>query len=288
MKNKIFLFSLFTYFFCLSCTPKEEKQAEKNITPQENDKSKPKEVPEVKKDTASNEAEKVEITTEKGFNASETDLKDVKKRHEETDPKEPKETIKVVEVPKEVPMNPNVAEVVKEARAKYASVGNYHGGLALVKTHEGKYGYIDSYGKEILPTQYDFAEDLAGEPAMARVRKRDKVGYVGQAGKEMVEMKYRFIDKYFKGLAQAHLPEGSTIYIDKYGKYVCDVIGEYHEGIARIKKGDKIGYINNYGQIIVEPQYSYGTHFTNGQAEVKTGEKYKIINTKGDCVKDCN
>ncbi len=285
-------FLFITYFLFVSCTPQEEKATEKNLTSQENKPEKISKEPDIKSYSTPKEVEQTDLSTEKGFNASETDLKEVKKRHieEPITKKEPAENKK--EEPKQIipseVTNPNVAEVVKEARAKYASVGNYHGGLALVKSHEGKYGYIDSYGKETVALQYDFAEDLAGEPPMARIRIRDKVGYIGQAGKEIIPMKYRFIDKFFKGLAQARLPEGETIYIDKQGNHICDIIGEYHEGIARIKKGDKIGYINNYGQVIIAPQYNYGTHFTNGQAEVKIGEKYKIINTKGECIKDCN
>lgn len=285
-------FLLFTYFSFVSCTTNLEKKEEETPQNQKKDTPKTEKESEVRPDSTEKTAENSNIDTEKGFNASEADLKDIQKRHTEpSEKKEPKDKEKDVKKNNEEPvkvLNPNIAEVVKDARAKYAYVGNFHNGLAVVQSHEKKYGYIDQNGKEVLSLEYDFAEDLEGEPAMARIRLKDKVGYIGQNGKEIVPLKYRYIDKFFKGLAHARLPDGETLYIDKQGNHVCDVIGDYHEGIARIKKGDKIGYINNYGQVIVKPQYNYGTHFTNGQAEVKIGEKYKIINTKGECIKDCD
>lgn len=275
---------LFVSMFCLHCTTELEKKPAKDLPVQKEEANNDKE--KKNPDTENAKQDTAALATEKGFNATEEDLKKVLpievKKVEKTEPKEEK---KVVTTP--IVTNPNVAEVVKEAKSKYAFVGNFYAGMAIVQSHEGKYGYIDQYGKEVSALKYDFAEDLAGEPAMARVRIKDKVGYINHTAQEIIALKYRYIDKFYRGLAQARMIDGETYYIDRQGNHVCDALSEYHEDIARIKKGDKVGYVNSYGKIIIEPRYSYGTHFVNGQAEVKIKEKYMIINTKGECVKDC-
>jgi hypothetical protein len=278
------LLLLTTHFLCLGCTSELEKKSDSNeARPEKESASKPS-----KRDTLASVTDTTnqETLIEKNFGAQESDLKKPP-LHEEVPEKQPnKEPDKqVVEVP--IKPTKHMEEVIKEARAKYAVVGNYHHGLAVVKSQEGKYGYIDTEGKEIGALTYDFAEDLAGEPALARIRIKDKVGCIDKTGSVVIPLKYRYIDKFFKGIAQVRLIDGESYYIDKQGNYLCEVVSDYHEGIAKIKKGTKIGYIDSYGKVIISPQYSYGTHFANGHAEVKVGEKYSVINTKGECVKDC-
>jgi|GEM_PF-3086742 len=265
--------------FCVQCT----KELEKKPETQENSKKEEKLVEKEKENIVNDDT--IRTTTEKRFDVIETDVKKTPDEPTIKKTKE-KEVKKEVEVPKEVE-NTHTAEVVKEAKSKYAIVGNFYQGLAVVQSHEGKYGYIDTHGKEAISPKYDFAEDLSGEPAMARVRIYDKVGCINKNAQEIIPLKYRFVDKFYRGLAQIRLIDGESYYIDRQGAYVCDLLSDYYEDIARIKKGDKIGYINSYGKIIITPQYSYGTHFKNGQAEVKLKEKHIIINIKGECIKDC-
>ncbi len=169
-------------------------------------------------------------------------------------------------------------------KSTYEKIGTYYKGVATTKT-QGKMGLIDANGNEIIPPIYDFVEDFVED--VARVRTKDKVGFINKQGVEIVPLKYRYVDKFVNGLAKARLIDGETFFINIKGEHVCDILGAYHEGIARIKLGKNIGYVDMKGVVIIPTQYSYGTHFQKGVADVKKENKIFGINAKGVCVRDC-
>ncbi len=59
-----------------------------------------------------------------------------------------------------------------------------------------------------------------------------------------------------------------------------DVAG-FKDGLALIKKGEKWGYINTMGKVVIEAKYDDGCDFDEGVAYVKLGGKYFIINKQG-------
>lgn len=171
-------------------------------------------------------------------------------------------------------------------KKKYDKVFALHHNRAVVQLGN-KFGYIDGEGHEVVAPKYDFAEDFSGDFTMARVRTKDKVGYVDVSGKEVVPLKYRYVEKFSNGLAHARLIDGEQFYIDRKGNHVCDILDKHYEGIARVKLGKKIGYVDLQGNVIVPIKYDFGTNFQNGMADVKLNEQHFFINNKGECVKDC-
>lgn len=178
-------------------------------------------------------------------------------------------------------------QLVKRKLSDYDEVRAYYHKRAVVKLNE-KYGYIDEKGYELIAPRYDFAEDFSENYGMARVRIWDKVGFVDKNGDEVIPLEYRYIDKFVNGLAYARLIDGEEFFINMQGIAVCDKVDEYYDGVARIKKGNKIGYIDQKGKVIVPVIYEYGTHFEKGQAEVKLGEKHFIIDKSGKCLRNCD
>jgi len=63
----------------------------------------------------------------------------------------------------------------------YDSVGPFHEGFARVII-KGKWGLVDSEGKEVVPPKYDFVGSFS--EGFARVRLKDKWGLVNKQGKE--------------------------------------------------------------------------------------------------------
>ena len=53
-----------------------------------------------------------------------------------------------------------------------------------------------------------------------------------------------------------------------------------NEGMALIKKGNKFGYINTKGSVVIEPVYEMATAFQEGFATVKLNGKMGVINKK--------
>ena len=73
------------------------------------------------------------------------------------------------------------------SQLKYAYTSKFSKGLADV-TLNGKWGYIDKTGREIIPFKYDMAYAF-GEGLVA-VCLNDKFGFVDKRGKEIIPLKY--------------------------------------------------------------------------------------------------
>jgi tetratricopeptide (TPR) repeat protein len=134
----------------------------------------------------------------------------------------------------------------------------------------------------------------------------EKVGYINENGELIVEPVY---DGSFLGYANSEMPEHgmgegeysshnmSSFYSD------CSLIDvnkfsienqiwknkyDFSEGLAVVQIGEKYGYINKRGQIIIPIIYDYADAFINGVASVSIKENgasiSKIINTKGNTI----
>ena len=87
---------------------------------------------------------------------------------------------------------------------KYDSIEFFVEGMTYV-SKDGKYGFIDTKGKEVVKPKYDSVGDFS--EGVAFVLKDDKSGLIDKKGKEIV----------------------------KLGKY--DEVGEIKEGMAKVRKG---------------------------------------------------
>ncbi|TAE67002.1 MAG: hypothetical protein EAZ85_15475 [Bacteroidetes bacterium] len=270
-------FFIFFVFVLINCTEKKEspkddfvKKNEEKSTPKEN----------IKVDT-----------TEKNENISENinQEKNNNPKNETQKKETPKDTKKIQkeENPKQIKKEEEQTNIEKPKKV-YDKVQPYYNGRAVAQSGK-KYCLLNQKGEEVTPLKYDFLEgfDVGGD--MIRARIQDKVGYLDRNGNEIIPLSFRYVERFNKGLAQAKLIDGETFYINKQGQKVCDILDKYYEGMARIKVGKNIGYINEQGIIVVPALYSYGTNFTNGVADVKKiGDDHIFtINKQGVCVKDC-
>lgn len=69
---------------------------------------------------------------------------------------------------------------------------------------------------------------------------------------------------------------------NKYQGY--DFVGDFHEGLARVRKGPKWGYINEAGEEIIPLIYDYAHDFHNGTTSVKFGNENPRINRQNKIV----
>ena len=110
-------------------------------------------------------------------------------------------------------------EETTNPEVKYDRIGSSSEGLAYVRLN-GKYGFIDSSGKEVIPLQYDnigkFSEGLA--PVMLN----DKWGFIDKTGKEVIPFRYDYARNFSaEGIAPVNF-EGMWFYINKKGECVTD------------------------------------------------------------------
>ena len=128
-------------------------------------------------------------------------------------------------------------------------VGNFKfkEGFATVQK-DGKFGYINTKGEQIVECKFDYAMDF--KEGFAIVQKDDKYGYINTKGEQIVECKF-------------------------------DSVGNFSEGFAIVEKDDKYGYINTKGEQIIECKFDGVRNFSEGFAPVQKDGKWGYINTKG-------
>jgi hypothetical protein len=90
--------------------------------------------------------------------------------------------------------------------------------LAVVRAH-GKWGYIDTSGREVIPPRFDKAESFTAN-GLARFRKGQKWGYIDVRGRKVIPPRFDEAG-YFaaNGLAEVKV-DGKRGYIDASGKEV--------------------------------------------------------------------
>ncbi|HEX8529508.1 MAG TPA: WG repeat-containing protein, partial [Cytophagales bacterium] len=140
--------------------------------------------------------------------------------------------------------------------ARYDSIGEYvYYGIRTVKRH-GKYGFLDTTGREVLPPAFD---DMDYDSSYFWGNRR-RVGRDGRFG---------FVDTYTGRLVVPLRYEGSlpsrdsTCWLKLNGKwglvsrsgrtlvpFQYDQAGAFSEGLARVGKGGKAGHVNGRGEVV--------------------------------------
>ena len=86
------------------------------------------------------------------------------------------------------------------------------------------------------------------------------------------------------GLA-AIAQNGQIGFIDQTGQVVIEPrfadVQSFAEGLAAVKVGDRWGYINKTGQIVIEPKFQAAQSFSEGLAAVAQAEGWSYINPSG-------
>jgi len=77
-------------------------------------------------------------------------------------------------------------------------------------------------------------------------------------------------------------------FIDKKGALKIearfDDAGDFHEGLAAVRIGNRWGFVTTDGTIAIQPQFHRARNFTHGLAAVKSGKYWGFINKHGKFV----
>ena len=188
---------------------------------------------------------------------------------------------------------------------------------------ECEWGYVDTAGVVIVPTQFSFAENFVNDVGL--VKKEKKSGAIGRDGKVLLKCvydeigflentdnkilqvynhseKYGLIDTLgkvtvnlrYNALGNYHEERLAVMHNNKWGfvnkkgeeviKCVYKKVMDFHEGLAAAKLGNKWGFINIHGEIIVEFKYRRAGNFKDGLAWVSTSSGYGYMNRAGEMV----
>ncbi|MBW4626122.1 MAG: WG repeat-containing protein [Brasilonema octagenarum HA4186-MV1] len=178
----------------------------------------------------------------------------------------------------------NGTEVI---RPQFDDADNFSEGLAVVWISGQNGGYIDKTGRFVIPPQY--AKDRAQKfsQGLARVRVARTWGYIDKTGRFVIERKFPEAQDFSEGLAGVKTG-GKYGYIDKTGNFVVkaqfDQVYKFNEDLAGVKIGGKWGYIDKTGNFVIQPQFDQVYIFNEGLAGVKIGGKWGHIDKTGNLV----
>lgn len=156
--------------------------------------------------------------------------------------------------------------------------------MNLIQTEkDGKHGFTDEHGKEIIPVIHDF---IRTDELYAYVRKDKKWGYLDKEGKEAVPCIYDYVHH--------SLPEGLAL-INKDGKYgyvneqavevipaIYDKAYGFHHNWAKVKKNGKWGYISHSGEELIPCIYDDMLYdFTEELLGVEINGKWGYMDKNG-------
>ena len=133
---------------------------------------------------------------------------------------------------------------------------------------DGKWGYIDRFGKEIVPCKYDYIGEFID--GVASVKINSKSGFVDLFGKEIIPCKYDFIGKFYD--------------VD----VVDSTVGRHVAIIAKVRIGKKWGYIDKKGKEMIAIKYDFiGLPSDRGYLKVQNEGKFGIIDITGKEITPC-
>lgn len=195
--------------------------------------------------------------------------------------------------------------------AKYDEAYPFSEGMARVQIGpQGvgtlRYGFIDKTGKEVIPLKYtsanDFSDGLAQVQTVATEKRQFMyyTGFIDKTGATVIPFDYGESPWNFsEGLAFVNIRESaSDLIIDKTGKVIVKDTGayhfagtEFHDGLAKVFLGNKIGYIDRTGKLVIPLIYdrpdkefgfeNFAEDFSGGVAAVCRGRKFALIDTAG-------
>ena len=166
----------------------------------------------------------------------------------------------------------------------------------------GKYGIVNSEGKQIQPMAFDELRKDVSDPSSKElpdmgaardlhVRIGDKWGILTADGEQLAEVKFDSVGVFHEGLAVVKAAERYG-YIDRSGEIVIPIqwmaAYDFSEGLAALRVDKKhFQFINTAGTVVIKSKkYDSVGRFRNGICRVVKGGKVKWIDTKGKELKD--
>ena len=103
--------------------------------------------------------------------------------------------------------------------------------------------------------------------------------------REELEKEYDYVGDFTDGLARVE-KDGKWGYIDRKGTVVIDLIydfvGYFHEGLVGVKKDGKYGFLDREGNVVIELIYDDVTDFSDDIAEVELDGEWFYIDRQGN------
>ncbi len=189
----------------------------------------------------------------------------------------------------------------------YQKAGRFTGDMAYV-SKDDRFGYVDHYGKEVIPCQFEDAADF--HHGYAAIKQGGWTGFIDSKGTIVVQPQYTVVvshPRFNEGLAPVFGADEQTGFIDSTGQFRISAqfhsAGNFSDGVAwamwlqddsSAEHGFTIkgGYIDAEGVYVIPPEYDFGWDFSEGYATVwvrsedKKSKIWKVIDKEGEIILD--
>jgi hypothetical protein len=167
---------------------------------------------------------------------------------------------------------------------KYERVSGFDGELLSVKI-DGKWGVISKDGKEIIPARYNELSGYHG--GLLSAWDGQKHGFFDRTGRAITEMIYERVDIFTDGCARI-MRDRKRGWIDAQGKEwalgVYDRVGRFENGISIVSKDGRWGCVRKNGDVLVPTVWQALKPFQSGLAAVQRDGRWGYIDTEGRVV----
>ena len=167
----------------------------------------------------------------------------------------------------------------------------FYDGFSVVK-HDGKFGFIDTNGKEIAPCEYATMDVFSEGFMLAKKEADGKMvwGFINAEGKETISFIYEDARRFSEGFAPVK-QNGKWTYINTDGAPIVkpkyDNAWHFTEGLARVQLNGKWGFIDKSGKEVIPCRYDEVELFSDGFAAVQLNGKWGFIDKEGNEVIPC-
>lgn len=169
---------------------------------------------------------------------------------------------------------------------------SYSDDFAVVEL-DGKYGYINHKGDEVIKLTYDAATIF--ENGVAAVQKEGKWGAIEKNEKILIPFKYTYLSRFSNGYSVAQNGGGKWGIIDKKEATLFEFKYDFltpmnDEGVSIAKQEGKYGLLNQEGKVIVPFEYDFDESYSGlpqiceGYIWFKKNGKWGTVNYAGQVV----
>lgn len=191
-----------------------------------------------------------------------------------------------------------ITNALSKSIRKYDALTNFHERFAGV-IKEGKWGYINSDGEEIISCKYDGASPFSEGLACVYIGDDMSIEFIDEKGNTVIKGYHGFAMNggmtyapltFKNGVCCVSDKEHNDVWIDKKGNIVNEP-QNYDEdftsdGTERFNEGGKVGVKDTLGNVLVKARYSYVDNYSQGLAVayLLCGNKviYGYVDKKGN------
>lgn len=168
----------------------------------------------------------------------------------------------------------------------------------VVGTDEGKFGFVDTNGKLVVPPVYDFAADFSeGKALVGKADAEGKLGFfvIGSDGNLLTTLKhvwYAFDTAFGDGRLTCRFPSGGCGALNEKGKVYFALpdsilsLSRFQQGLAVVSARSGVGLVDKNGQEVLPCQYNQIEVLNKHRLALQAENNWMLTDENGKKIKN--